>query len=187
MRYADVTIKGVSPLGFNRRVKVEKKDKENHDDYERRTWRERMHYDEKGFVFIPPMAFKKCIENAAKYLSIQIPGKGKATYTKHFLSGIMVLDCMKLDVKKDDVPSEELDVPADGQSGGKKRVTKFFPRIDQWGGTFRVYILDNTITDSILQQVIEESGKFIGLLFFRPQNGGFWGRFILEDIEFGEE
>ena len=53
-------------------------------------WRERLHVNSDGYVFIPPMAFKNCISEIAKYRSDKIPGKRNATYTKHFESGVLV-------------------------------------------------------------------------------------------------
>jgi hypothetical protein len=50
------------------------------------------------------MAFKNCLAEIAKYLSLQIPGKGKTTYTKHFEAGVMVLDGLALPERKDTVP-----------------------------------------------------------------------------------
>ena len=69
-------------------------DKEGADAYERRTWRNRMHVNEDGFVFIPPMALKNCLAQVAQHLSETVPGKGKATFTKHFKAGILVTDPM---------------------------------------------------------------------------------------------
>ena len=44
--------------------------------------------DTNGVVFIPPNSLKNCLSEAAKFLSISVPGKGKATYTKNFEAGI---------------------------------------------------------------------------------------------------
>src|SRR5574343_1556357 len=123
-KLAKVTIEGISPLSFSRHYtdSVEKLPKESAKDYESRTWRNRLHVNDDGFVFIPPMAFKNCLAEIAKYLSVQIPGKGKSTYTKHFEAGVMVLDGLVLSVTKDNVPGEWLFVPADGKRGSGKRV-----------------------------------------------------------------
>ena len=73
-----------------------KLDKETPDAYEARTWHQRIHLNHTGAVVIPAMALQNCLAEAAKFLSIQIPGKGKATYTKHFESGIQVMGDMVL-------------------------------------------------------------------------------------------
>lgn len=143
MKTAIATIKGVSPYSQSKHYSTEKLPKDLAKDYEARTWRDRLHAGEDGTVFIPPMSFKNCLSEAAKFLSIQIPGKGKSTYTKHFEAGVRVTDALTLGVKKDDVPGEWLFVPADGVRGSGKRVEKCFPVIHQWGGNVTFHILDD--------------------------------------------
>ena len=170
-------LKSVSVYSQSKFHQTEKLEKEGHDAYERRTCRDRLHVDEDGMVFIPPMAFKNCLAEAAKYLSIQIPGKGKNTYTKHFEAGLLVMDPVPLGIKKEDVPIEGLFVPSDGRRGGGKRVMKWFPYIPKWEGEVPFYVLDETITKDVLALHLEQSGKFIGIGRFRPRNNGFYGRF----------
>jgi hypothetical protein len=152
-------------------------------DYEERTWRERCHVDAHNHLMIPPMAFKNCIAEIAKYLSVQIPGKGKSTYTKHFEAGIMVLDGLILPVTKDHVPGEWLFVPSDGKRGGGKRVSRCFPVVPQWKGVVTYHILDDVITPDIFEQHLKEAGNFIGIGRFRPRNNGYYGRFKVNKIE----
>ena len=183
MKTAKATLKSISPISQSRYHNTPKLDKEIPNDYEARTWKERLHVDKDGHVFIPPMAFKNCIAEAAKFLSIQIPGKGKATYTKHFEAGILVTDALTLPDKKEDVQGEWLFVPADGKRGGSKRVEKCFPVIHEWSGEMTFFILDETITEPVFRQHLEAAGQFIGLGRFRPRNNGFYGRFSVESIE----
>jgi hypothetical protein len=93
-RTATVTIKSMSPISFGRYYHSDfpKKERETSSDYEERTWMERGHYDDDGNVYVNGFAFKNCLGDAAKFLSLQVPGKGKATYTKHFDAGLMVID-----------------------------------------------------------------------------------------------
>jgi hypothetical protein len=128
------------------------------------------------------MAFKNALSEVAKYLGMQVAGKGKNTYTKHFEAGVMVIDGLVLPVKKDDVPGEWYFVPADGRRGGDKRVRKCFPVIQEWQGDVVFYILDETITPDIFEQHLRESGNFIGIGRFRPRRNGFYGRFSVEEI-----
>ena len=183
MKIAKATLESVSPYGQSRYYEVPKLDKEGAKDYEARTWRERMHTDKDGRVFIPPMAFKNCISEAARYLSIQIPGKGKATYTKHFEAGVLVTEPLPLQYKKDDVSGLWLFVPASGKRGDGKRVSKCFPVIPEWSGTVEFSIFDETITQDVFRLVLEEAGKFIGIGFFRPRNNGYYGRFAVKNIK----
>lgn len=118
MKQAIVKLKSVSTYGQSKFHQTPKLNKELSSDYEDRTWRERTHVDEKGFLFIPGTQFANSLREASKYLSISVPGKGKSTYTKHFESGIMVLDNIPLPIKKEDVQKVTVFVPSDGRVGG---------------------------------------------------------------------
>ncbi len=183
MKTAVATLKSVSTYSQSRHYTTEKLSKEIARDYEARTWRDRLHINDDGHVFIPPMAFKNCISEAAKFLGIQIPGKGKSTYTKHFEAGVLVVDAVVLPIKKEDVSGEWLFVPSDGKRGGGKRVEKCFPVIHEWSGDVTFYVMDETITEDVFEHHLREAGKFIGIGRFRPRNNGFYGRFRVEQIK----
>lgn len=180
---ATVSLKSVSPFGYSKFNDSEKLEKEGHSDYEKRTWREKAHINEDGYAIIPPMMFKNCLAACAKYLSMQIPGKGKATYTKHFEAGIMCIDPLILPIKKEDLKCETLHLPSDGRRGGTTRVLKTFPIVNSWEGDVEFHIFDETITEDVFKYHIEEAGKFVGIGRFRPRNNGYYGRFIVEDIK----
>lgn len=182
MKQAVAYLESISPYSQSRFHDTEKLSKENSQDYEERTWRDRLHRTDDGRVFIPPMSFKNALSEAAKFSSRQIPGKGKATYTKHFEAGILVMEPLILPVQVDDVPGEWLFVPADGVRGSGKRVKKCFPVIHQWEGEVTFHVLDDTITKDVFAQHLEEAGSFIGIGRFRPRNNGFYGRFGIKHI-----
>lgn len=182
MKTAIASLKSISPYSQSRYHDSDKLNKEIPKDYEARTWRERLHVNPDGNVFIPPMALKNCLSDVAKFLSVQIPGKGKATYTKHFEAGVLVMEPIVLPIKKDDVKSEWLFVPSDGVRGSGKRVQKCFPIIHEWMGDATFYILDETITEDVFVHHLREAGNFIGIGRFRPRNNGFYGRFQVTDV-----
>ncbi len=187
MRTAVVHLESVSPYSQSRHYEAEKAPKETGQetakDLEKRTWRERCHATEDGRIFIPPMAFKNCLSEAAKFLSLQIPGKGKATYTKHFEAGLLVVEGITLPEKKDTVAGEWLFVPADGRRGSGKRVEKCFPLIPKWSGVVQVHVLDGTISPEVFETHMKAAGNFIGIGRLRPRNNGFYGRFKVTKIE----
>ena len=152
-------------------------------DVEARTWRERCHIGSDGFVFIPPMAFKNCLSEIAGYLGVQIPGKGKSTYTKHFEAGVMVIDGVPLPVKKDDVQGEWIFVPASGKRGDGRRVLKCFPVFHSWSGAVTFHILDDVISPAVFEQHLKDAGNFIGIGRFRPRKNGYYGRFKVTRID----
>ena len=177
MRICEAVLESVSPYSQSRHYETEKKDKESAPDYEKRTWRDRMHVTEDGTVIVPPMAWKNALSEIAKFLSMPIPGKGKATYTKHFEAGVLVLEPSSLGIKKDEVEGEWLFVPSDGRRGGGSRVSKCFPLIKHWKTKVIFYVLDETITQEVFEKHLREAGNFIGIGRFRPRHNGFYGRF----------
>jgi hypothetical protein len=152
-------LESVSPYSQGRHYDVPKlgrssgAETETARDYEERTWRERAHVDGEGRLFIPPMAFKNCLAEIAKYLSVQIPGKGKATYTKHFLSGILVMENLALGIKPDDVASTPVYCNADGVRGSGKRVMRYFPTIHDWSGDVQFHVIDDVIKPDVFEKV----------------------------------
>jgi hypothetical protein len=185
MKTVIAQLKSVSAYSQSRHYDVPRLDKESNDDYEKRTWRERCHVNVDGFIVIPSMAAKNMLSETAKYLSLQIRGKGKQTYTKNFEAGVLVMDPLVLPITKDAVLEERLFVPSNGRRGSGSRVWKSFPIIHDWAGAFTFYILDETITETIFEHHLREGGKFIGLGRFRPRNNGCYGRFTVEDIVWG--
>jgi len=183
MKTATVQLESVSPYSQSKHYTTPKLEKESASDYEKRTWRDRLHVTADGFVFIPPMAFKNCLSDAAKYLGIKIPGKASSTYTKHIEAGVLVTEPLVLGIRQEDIEGEWLFVPSDGRRGGGKRVDKCFSVIQQWKGTVEFHILDDTLTEKIFTQHLEDAGKFIGIGRFRPRNNGYYGRFRVIKVE----
>lgn len=187
MKRAIVKMRSVSPYSQSSKIQSAKGDREKHDDYETRTWRERCHVTSDGDIFIPPMAFANSLKEAAKYLSIQVSGQGKSTYTKNFEAGVMVLDPLVLPIKASKVKGETLFVPSDGKPGGGKRVEKTFPVIPLWEGTVEYIVLDDLITEEVFRRVLVASGTLIGIGRFRPRNRGYYGRFEIVSFSWHQE
>lgn len=183
MKTAFAHLKSVSPYGQSRYIGEKKTRDETHEEFEKRTWKKRCHVDADGMVFIPPTAFKNCLQEAAKYKSIQIPGKGKSTYTKHFEAGVLVTEPLSIGVHIDDVVGTTLHVPSDGRVGGTTRVEKTFPTFQKWEGVVPFLIFDEIISEEVFEEHLRDAGQFIGVGFFRPRNRGYWGRFEVIGVE----
>lgn len=188
MKVAVASLKSVSPYSQSKFIVTAREASESHDDHERRCWRERIHRDAHGRCYIPPMAFKKAIDSAAGYESIKIHGKGNATYSKRIVSGTIVMDPLDLALDVDQVPGEWLHLDANGKKGKQSsaRVLRCMPRFDFWQGDVRIHILDEIVLNtrpgsevSVLEHVLRTAGSLIGIGRFRPENGGFYGRFVV--------
>ncbi len=191
MKMLTARLKSASPYSQSKHYKAEEMQGESKDDYAMRTWRNYMHADKDGNVFIPPGAFKNCLSEAAKFMSIPVPGKGKATYTKNFEAGVLVVKGPYLGLKVDDAVNEALFLPADGRRGSGKRVMKYYPLISEWEADVEFVIVDETVLQSsvkdksrtVFQDVLEGAGQFIGIGRFRPRQNGYYGRFDVISIK----
>jgi len=179
---ATAHLKSSSPYSQSKVITEPKLPRETHDDYEKRTWRQRLHTTGDGKVFIPASSFTKALQEAAKFLAIPIPGQGRALYTKSFESAVMVLDPLILPVTADDVKGETLHVPSDGRRGGTKRVWQTSPRIDAWEGDVTSLIYAPIIPKDVFERVLVASGLLIGIGRYRPRNTGTYGRYTVESL-----
>ena len=96
---------------------------------------------------------------------------------------------LPLGVHKDKVQGVTIPAHAGGQRkgmGSNKRVPRTFPIIPQWEGDLSVLILDETITEDIFTRVMQHAGSFIGIGRFRPENGGFNGRFMVKVVKWAK-
>lgn len=183
MKKAIVTIKGIALYSQSRYHETPKLNKENPADWEKRTWIEKAHWNEEGHMVIPALAFKNAIAEAAKYLSEQIPGKGKATYTKHFEAGVSVVEDNVILLKgepitRDTIMGDTLHVPSDGRRGGGSRVNRTFPTVPRgWTTTIEFMIFDDIITEEVFTRILKQAGQLIGIGSFRVRNNGVRGRF----------
>lgn len=188
MRIATITLIGISGYSGSRETEgFPRGDKESHEAYDKRIWRERIWHDAAGNCYIHPSALKFALVSTCQFLSFQIPGKGKATFTKHFNAGVLVMDPIMLGITQDKLRSELVYCHVTGKRGEGKRVWRTYPMVDQWETEAKLYITDDVLTEKVVERVLEQAGQFNGLGRFRPQNGGFLGRFKIGKIVWSEQ
>lgn len=193
MRICTVELTSITPYSASRMLDEEvypflKEGKETHHDRDMRLWREKATCDDEGIVCIPGMGMKQSVDEAVKRLNIKVAEKGRATFTKVFLSGQLCDDQpgVRTGVHKDDLASIDIFANADGIRGSGKRVKRRFPYIQKWSGIATFQILDDVITEKVFEQSVVEAGRLIGVGRFRPQNGGLFGRFRPEGFKWVE-
>ncbi len=179
---ATAKLKSTSPYSPSRQHTTPKKAKESANDYDLRTWKEKATYNDEGNVVIPRMAFKFALINGAAYLGEKVQGKGMKTWTGYFTSAVHIQDDLTLPLRREDLQFITLPCHANGNRKSGKRVPRTFPVIPAWAGSLCFDILDPTITEEIFTRVLQHAGMFIGIGRFRPENGGFNGRFVVEGV-----
>jgi hypothetical protein len=175
---------------WTQHVAEEKRDDETHNQYDERTWKQKVHSNGDGTCHIPPFALKNAIEAAAKWLSEKL--EGRKTFTKRFQSGIIVSEKLPLvkpdgkPVALDDWEATIIFAPADGKRGSPKRVDRIFPTLNEWRTHGKVEILDNKITEEVMLKHVVTAGRFVGFGAMRVDNGGLNGRFAVENFTSAE-
>lgn len=191
MKVFNATLTGITPYSQNKVITSPKTQGETHDAHEKRTWRERMHADHKGNLYIPGCAVKNMMADVAKYLSESVPGKGSSKYSKHFEAGLLVVENFAvLDAKGRPIPvasveGEEVHVPSDGKRGSGSRVWKTFGAIKPgWTAQVSMLLVDPVLIDhpDVVERYLRGAGQFIGLGRWRARNGGQYGRFTVADV-----
>lgn len=173
-----------TPYSQGRHHDTPKLEREQPEAYDRRTYLRRLH-TAVGKVYIPPMAFKKCLEETASYLKMQIPGQGKATYTKNFKRGVLCTEPITLDIRPEDTRMERIFTSLTPSKMNSPRGWRHFPVIDHWEGDLEILVIDEIITEFVLRRHLEIAGMISGIGVYRPSspNGGTWGKFKLETLK----
>lgn len=73
-----------------------------------------------------------------------------------------------------EVDSRPVTIPAT-----KGRIMRHRARIEKWAATFSMEIDENVLSANTVHQLLEEGGRRIGILDFRPEKGGPYGRFAV--------
>lgn len=183
MRICTARIIGTTGYSQSKAVddeEIPKLPKESVGDYDKRNWRHKATVDADGIVCIPAMALKFAVDEAVKRLALQIPGRGKTTYSKFFVAGAICIDDPgpPLGIHIDAVAPIKIWANSDGVRGSGKRVRRIFPYIPAgWEALATFAVLDDVIPTEVFEKGLIEAGRLIGIGRFRPQVGGLLGRF----------
>lgn len=188
MKTCTVTIEGLSPYSPSAFIDPSlKKQGEDHNEFDRRIWRQKAHTDADGRIVIPFMSFKKALDSAARLTPRKIKGRGQQTYSSQFKSGVILQSPLVTDVLASEVRGETFMCSATGDSRGVGgRVPRTFPMVDEWGGDLTFYVLNPTIDEATFETYLREAGQFIGVGRFRMENGGVNGRFRVAGARWAE-
>jgi hypothetical protein len=126
-------------------------------------------------LYIPGVAIQRCFIAGATYSK----GKGRASLQKSAAACLIVRDerCL-LGVTDFVVDSRAVVIKATGD-----RIVRHRPRLDEWSVSFELDYDPELLSASQVRTIIEDSGKRVGLLDFRPEKKGPFGRFGIVKFE----
>ena len=189
MKLVRVEIEGIpgSPYSQSAQHGTDMLDRETHEDYDIRTWREKCTANEQGQVCIPAMALKQAIDTAAYKIGMKVPNRRGATYKNFFASGFFCNGDVPIAngkaLTKADAIMQKINANADGRRGSGSRVPRRFPEFNKWHGVAEFTIVDDIITQEVFEHHIKVAGMIVGIGRFRPENGGKNGRFRVIKLE----
>lgn len=164
-----VSIKGLSPLRFNRFLPRGKDEpnlaKMTHEEQVKHALVRSYRDDKKGF-YVPKEALRACILNGGAKVKI---GRGGA---KNLLKAILIFEDDKyfLGTNKYKIQQDVVRIPP---GPGGARVTQYWVVIEKWKLDFECVILDDIFPVDGLKDSISVAGMYFGLLDGRPQLGRF--------------
>ena len=197
-RAVTVSLAGITPYSGGAAFQSEPLEGENAEAQDIRCWRERIHTNADGQVFIPPRALKSALASIARHKGKKIKGRGNKTWGDAFERGIqpaglpedgLLFDAKGNPIMLNDVPMEVVYAYAQGhKSENESRVRRRFPTVPAgWTTKMRLLITDDSIDEKSFAEHLDAASLLIGLGRYRPENGGEYGLFNVKDISWEEK
>lgn len=122
-------------------------------------------------LYIPGPALQQALIMAATYSK----GKGRGSLQKVTAASVFVLQgILKLGLTKYEIDSRAIVVPA---TGG--RVVRHRPHLPKWETSFELMYDEELLAEKQLKKIVDDAGSLCGLLDYRPNCKGPFGRFMV--------
>lgn len=174
-----VTIEGTTPILFNRfrDVAIEGKSKKRTGAMAEAEIEDKLYLDEKGKPQLPSVYIKNCIVEAAK--QFKIVGKGKSTYSKLVASTI---DIEPFYIELNSGKYEVFRISAVNPMTKGRMITER-PRFAKWSASFEIILNDDAVPISVINEILEHAGKYVGVGDWRPEKKGMHGKFLISKFK----
>lgn len=176
MKNVSVTIEGISPLLMNAYplVQIEAKEKRSPEEQaEFAAYR----IPQTRELYIPGTAVQRALVGGAAYSK----GKGRATLVKPAAACLLVdSEYLGLGTDKYVIDARPVVIPAT-----KGRVVRYRPKIEKWSVSFNLQFDETLLTPEQVRRIVDDTGKNVGLLDFRPEKKGPFGRFMVTSWKIG--
>lgn len=179
-----VKFKSLGPVLFCQAVHDEKQG-ETPEEWEKRTWKKRAHYNDKGFVIIPGYLIKSTLEPAAKLLGKRVGGGKMGKSLFHYLRLVRVDGDIVTNITERTLEGNTAFVSANGKLDGGK-VMRTYPKVNKWEGELLLAYQDlgGILNEDIILEHLQVAGSCVGIGHWRPgaPSCGSYGRFSVEKI-----
>jgi len=174
-----VTIEGTTPLLFNRfrDVAIEGKSKKRTGAMAEAEIEDKLYQDENGKTQLPSVYIKNCITEASK--QFKIVGKGKSTYSKLVASTVDIEPFM-IELKSGKYEVFRISAVNPMTKG---RMMTERPRYNKWSAEFEILLNDPAVPSSVINEILEHAGKYVGVGDWRPEKKGMHGKFMITSFK----
>jgi hypothetical protein len=175
----DVTIRGTKPLlmhsTYAMTLPKSKKVKSSEHDVAEEA-RLCLYLDDEKHIAVPSFAILSAMRKAATQL--KKGGAGKKTLKDFVFSGL------RIDPAMITLTPQEYVVDVQMVRIGTARIPRARPLFKDWTISFQITMVDEQTWDGgTVRQVLEEAGKYLGILDFRP----LYGTFEIESMKIGKK
>jgi hypothetical protein len=173
-----VQIEGTTPILFNRfrDTAIEGKSKKRTGALAEADIEDKL-YKNGNKVYIPSVYLKNCIVEASK--QFKIIGKGKSTYTKIVASTVDVVPFM-IDFKSGNYEVFRISAVNPMTKG---RMMTERPKFSKWSAEFEIVLNDPAVPVSVINEILEHAGKYVGVGDWRPEKKGMFGKFMITSFK----
>lgn len=173
-----VQIEGTTPLLFNRfrDIQIEGKSKKRTGALAESDIEDKLYLiDEK--VHVPAVYIKNCITEASK--QFKIIGKGKSTYSKIVASTVDINPFM-IEFKSNKYEVFRISAVNPMTKG---RMMTERPKYNKWSVEFEIILNDPAVPISVIHEILEHAGKYVGIGDWRPEKKGMFGKFMISSFK----
>jgi hypothetical protein len=171
-----VTLKGITPLLMHRFPlepieAIEKKPAEEQAEYAA------YRHPETRELYIPAVAIQRALIAGGAY----VKRKGSGTMAKSVAACVMVNgdgEYVLLGTDKYKIDKRAVTIPAT-----KGRIVRSRPRLDEWQVSFELEYDDSLLSEPQMRAVVDNTCSRVGLLDFRPEKKGSFGRSMVTKWE----
>ena len=122
-------------------------------------------------LYVPGINVQRALVAAAAYSK----GKGRASLQKQAAACLLVSpERISLHTEVYQIDSRPVVIPAT-----KGRVMRHRPRLDEWQLEFTLEYDDSLLDEKQVRAIVDDMGKRVGLLEFRPEKKGPFGRSVV--------
>lgn len=127
--------------------------------------------DGDGGLYIPGTCLQRALVAGGAYSK----GKGRATLQKIVAACVFVTpEYLSLGVTEYKIDARSVVI-----SATKGRIIRYRPRLDDWEVGFGLEYDERLVNEKQLRRVVDDTGERVGVLDFRPEKKGSFGRFMV--------